>query len=123
MTEEQKIKCHTVIHSASTAAAAVGAGLAQFPVADNAVIVPIQVSMVVALGKIFNQHITDSVANGMILGSAGTFVGRAFSQIFSCWIPGIGNIINASTAAGITEAIGWGITDKFDKGEINNRTN
>lgn len=118
MTEDQRIKCHAIIHSASTAAGAVGAGLAQLSVADNIVIVPIQVGMVIALGNIFNKHLTDSVANGMVLGSAGTFVGRAISQVFFCWIPGIGNAINASTAAGITEVIGWSITDKFDKDEV-----
>jgi uncharacterized protein (DUF697 family) len=120
MNEEQRIRCHAVIHSASTAAAAVGAGLAQIPVADNAVIVPIQVTMVVALGNIFNQHVTDSVANGMILGSAASLVGRTISQFFVCWIPVVGNAINATTAAIITEAIGWSIADKFDKDGIIN---
>jgi uncharacterized protein (DUF697 family) len=119
MTEDQRIKCHAIIHSASTAAGAVGAGLAQLPVADNVVLVPIQVGMIIALGNIFNQHITDSIANGMVLSSAGSFVGRAISQIFVGWVPGIGNIVNASTAAGITEVIGWSITDKFDKVEAN----
>ena len=119
MTEDQRIKCHAVIHSASTAAAAVGAGLAQLPLSDNAIIVPIQVTMVIALGKIFNQHVIDSVAKGMILGSAGTFFGRAISQILVCWIPGVGNIVNASTAAGITEVVGWSVAEKFDKGEFN----
>lgn len=118
MTEDQRTKCHTIIHSASIAAAAVGAGLAQLPVADNTIIVPIQVTMTIALGKIFNQHITDSVANGLVLGSAGTFFGRSVSQILICWIPVVGNVINATTAAGITEAIGWAITDKFDRDEM-----
>lgn len=115
MTEEQRIKCHAIIHSASTIAGAVGVGLAQLPVSDNVVLVPIQMGMVVALGNIFNQHITDSIANAMVLSSASSFVGRAISQVFVGWIPGIGNLVNATTAAGITEAIGWSITDKFDR--------
>ena len=47
ITKEQREKCHAVIHSASVAAGGVGAAGAQIPVADNAVIVPIQVGMII----------------------------------------------------------------------------
>ena len=35
MTDSEKTKCHAIIHSAATAAGAVGAGLAQLPMSDN----------------------------------------------------------------------------------------
>lgn len=41
MTNEQRNKCHGIIHGASLAAAGAGAGLAQIPGSDSAVIVPI----------------------------------------------------------------------------------
>ena len=44
----------------------------------------------------------------------GATVGRTVSQILIGWIPGIGNAINATTAAGLTEAIGWKIANEFD---------
>lgn len=30
------------------------------------------------------------------------------------WIPILGNVINAATAAGVTEIIGWSVASEFD---------
>lgn len=118
MTSDQNDKCHGIIHTASVAAAGVGAGLAQLPLTDSAAILPIQIGMIVALGKVFDVELTDSAAKGLILGTAGGFVGRAASQILLGWIPVLGNAINATTAAALTEAMGWAIAKKFDSGAI-----
>jgi uncharacterized protein (DUF697 family) len=118
MTTDQKEKCHIIIHGAATAAAAVGGGLAQIPLSDSAVLIPLQIAMIISLGQVFDVHLTDAAAKGIALGTVGSFVGRAVSQILVGWIPGIGNVINASTAAGITEALGWATVEKFDHGEI-----
>lgn len=115
MTSEQKKKCHAIIHAASASAAGVGAGLAQIPFSDNAVIVPIQVAMVISLGEVFDLSITESAAMSALTTAAASTVGRGLSQILVGWIPGVGNAINASTAAGVTEAAGWVIAKEFDK--------
>jgi len=62
LTNEQEAKCHGIIHGASLLAAAAGSGLAQLPGSDNAVIVPIQVTMTVALGQIFGVSLAESAA-------------------------------------------------------------
>ena len=111
---EQKA-CHGIIHSASVSTAAVGAGLAQLPLADNAVITPIQITMIVSLGKVFDQEITKTAAKGILAGLIASFVGRGVSQAVWGWIPGIGNASNAITAAAITESIGWLGVDHFYK--------
>ena len=118
MTEDQRAGCHAIIHGASLAAATVGGGLAQVPIADSALLVPLQVTMIVGLGKVFNVDITESAAKGIALGMVGMYVGRAASQLLVGWIPGLGNVLNASTAAGLTEAMGWAVAKRFDKGEI-----
>ena len=118
MTESQKENCHLIIHGASTAAAGVGAGLAQLPLSDSIVLIPIQVSMVIALGKVFDVELTEAAAKGVIFTGVAATVGRAVSQVLVGWIPGIGNAINATTAASVTEALGWGIAARFDRGEI-----
>jgi hypothetical protein len=45
--------------------------------------------------------------------AAAATIGRAASQALIGWIPGIGNIINATTAAAITEAIGMNLRDRL----------
>ena len=118
MTPAQQTACHSIIHGAATSAAAAGLGLAQLPGSDNAVIVPIHIGMVVALGRVFNVRVTDSLAKGVLLGAAAAEGTRAVSQFLVGWIPGLGNAINASSAAGLTEAIGWSVARRFDRGEI-----
>ena len=69
MPEDQKQKCHTIIHGAAVAAGGAGSGLAQVPMADSAVITPIQIGMIIALGKVFDQKITKSAANAILSGT------------------------------------------------------
>ena len=113
MTTIQEILCHTIIHTSSTAAGAVGFGLAQLPLADNAVIVPIQVTMTIALGQVFGLEFTRRAAAAKAASAAGSLVGRAASQIGAGWIPLSGNVINAGTAATVTEALGWMLAEGF----------
>jgi len=111
MTNEQRGKCHAIIHSASASAAAVGAGLAQVPCSDNAVITPIQLTMTVALGRVFGIELTDSAARAS--SAAAATVGRMTSQVLVGWLPIAGNVINACTAASVTEALGWILAEDF----------
>ncbi|HSN65807.1 MAG TPA: hypothetical protein VLS94_04165 [Fusibacter sp.] len=69
--------------------------------------------MVVTLGAVFGINLTESAAKATLATATATFVGRGISQFLVGWIPGIGNILNASTAAGVTEAIGWAIAKDF----------
>lgn len=57
------------------------------------------------------------MCNGIIhsASAAAATVGRTTSQVFIGWIPGLGNIINAATAASITETIGWIMAKEFEK--------
>lgn len=125
MTKKNKIniskdlmtKCNAIIHSASVAAGGVGTGMAQMPLADNAVITSIQVSMIIALGKVFDQNVSKSAAKAILGGMAASLIGRGVSQVLVGWIPGVGNVVNTATAAGITEAIGWTVVDNFSKNQ------
>ena len=97
MTEEQIAKCNGVIHTAALAAG--GAGFIPIPVADAVPISAAQVAMVVGLGKIFGQAITDSAAKGLIGAAASTLVGRSLVKL----IPIVGWAASAAVAAGVTE--------------------
>ncbi len=114
MTKNQKIACNSIIHSASVSAAAVGAGLAQLPCSDSLVLVPIQTAMVIAISKVFGFELSDGVAKAAVASAAASAVGRGITQVGIGWIPIAGNILNATTAAAITEGIGWAIAAEYD---------
>lgn len=104
-TKNQKV--HGIVHAASTAAAAVGAGLAQLPGSDAPVLAGIQTTMIIAVALEHGAAITKAAAADLLLTFAATHVGRGISQWLVGWVPGWGNAINATTAAALTEAIGW----------------
>lgn len=100
-------KCKDIIHGCSIGCGGIGTGLAQIPASDNALIAPIQIGMIISLGKVFDLNITESAAKGIIKSIGATYTGRTITQYLIGWFPGIGNAINTATAAGITEAVGW----------------
>ena len=100
-------KIKTIIHSAATAAGAAGTGLAQIPGSDNAVITPIQIVMITAIAKVHGKDLDKAAAVTILASASAGIVGRTVSQFLVGWIPIAGNIINATTAFSVTEAVGW----------------
>lgn len=122
MPKELEKKCHIAIHSATAAAATAGA--IPIPLSDTIPISAAQIAMIVALGKVFDITLSQATAKSIVgIGvtqSAGRFI---FSNILKS-IPGAGTVVGgtvgASTAAALTEALGWVIADDFyrmSKGE------
>lgn len=119
MTEKQNRECHYYIHAASTAAAAVGAGFAQIPGSDSGPLAAIQTAMIISIGRVFGVNLTDSAAKAVLTTKLSSMVGklvaRTVTQWLVGWFPGAGNAVNATTAAAITEALGWAVAEDFDK--------
>ena len=113
MTTEQERKCHAIIHAHSVATGAVGFGVAQIPFAHHVVITPIQISMIVALGRVFNQKISNAMAMSVITNKLAEPLGVAAAATLWKYIPGVGNAINAGTAGVITEGLGWLMANEF----------
>lgn len=111
LTEEQKEACHKIIHSAAVASAAVGA--VAVPGADSAIVIPVQIGMAIELGKALEINLTVSEAKGIILGINATLFGKGVFQELVGWIPVIGKAVKASTAAAITEALGWEVVQEI----------
>lgn len=109
MTKDQIVKCNVAIHTATIAAGASGA--IPIPVADAVPMSAAQMTMVIALGAIFNQKISESTAKGLLGAAASTFAGREIIKL----IPIAGWIASAATAAAVTEVIGWTIAVDFAK--------
>ncbi len=98
---------HVVIHAATVAAAGVGAGLAPIPGSDAPVLVGIQTAMIMALAEELGAPMKKAAAAELVLTLGATMAGRHASAALLGWIPGFGSLINASTAASLTEAVGW----------------
>lgn len=113
MNDEQKEKCHYIIHSAAAAAAGIGA--IPIPGADILPISGVQVTMIIALARVFGISITENIAQEMaktfLVGQAGKALVASFSKL----IPIIGSGINATVAAGLTETLGWETAESFSK--------
>lgn len=110
MNNKQVIICNIAIHTASLVSGASGA--IPIPVADAVPITASQVTMVIFLGKVFNEKVTKTIAEGLFSAAASTIVGRSLVKL----IPIIGWEISAAVAACVTEAIGWTIAVHFAKG-------
>ena len=115
MSLTRREKVHGIIHGAAASAAGVGAGLAQLPMADHIPISAIQISMISAIALVHGRTVSEAGATSLLGTFTATMGGRAVSQFLVGWIPGVGNVINASTAAAITEAIGWAADAYFEK--------
>lgn len=115
MPKDLEKKCHIAIHSATTAAAAAGA--IPIPMSDAIPITATQIGMIIALGKTFNITLSQAAAKSIAGVGITQQAGRAIvANIFKA-IPGIGTVaggvIGATTAAALTEALGWIVADDF----------
>ncbi len=117
MPEELKKKCRTAIHSATAASAAAGA--IPIPMSDAIPITTAQIGMIVALGKAFGITLSESAAKSIVGVGLTQQAGRTVVSGLLKMIPGagtvIGGMIGASTAAALTEALGWVIVSDFYK--------
>ena len=100
-------KIHAIIHTTTVTAGGIGAGLAQIPGADMPVLTALQTAMIIAIGHEHGCEFSKASAKSLLLTFPGSYGGRALAQYLLGWLPGYGNVINASTAMAITETIGW----------------
>ncbi|MDR2749546.1 MAG: DUF697 domain-containing protein, partial [Clostridiales bacterium] len=113
MTKPQQIACHSIIHGAALVTAA--CAFIPVPVADSIPITTAQISMVIGLGKVFNNEITKSDAKVLLATVAAPLAGRAAAKVGLMLIPGVGWALNGAIAATITEILGWTVAMDFAK--------
>ena len=103
MPKDLESKCKIAIHTATTAAATAGA--LPIPIADTIPITAAQVTMIVALGKIFDMSISESAAKSIAAITLAQSTGRAaFSGILKA-IPGAGSVIGGMVGAATASAL------------------
>ena len=129
MSKELEKRCHIIIHSATTMAAAAGA--IPIPMSDAVPITATQIGMIISLGKVFGITVTQATASSIAGVMLTQKAGRAIVTNTLKAIPLAGTVIGggvgAVTAAVLTEALGWIVADEFfktangqDSGKISN---
>jgi uncharacterized protein (DUF697 family) len=113
LTGERKEKCEKIIRDAAAAAAARTFGLGQFPGSGNTLLTPIEVGMILSLGRVFGINLTQAAAMALVAEHFRNIRGKRMMQVLFGWVPFIGNALNAGTAAGLIEIFGWEIVMKF----------
>lgn len=112
---DREARCAAIIHGAAAAAAGAGA-LTVVPGADAVAIAPVQVAMVTALANEFDVPVTEAALRSTIYASLGTIVGKGGAGLLLRWVPIAGNVVRASVAASVTEALGWTVVKRLKEG-------
>ena len=117
MTEEQRSKCHKIIH---TAAAGAGAGnLIPVPGTGVAADILAMTMMAMSLAAVFGGGIAEEVAKGMAVTALKQTMLRqpvkVISKELSKLIPFLGQIIGPAVSAGMIEAAGWALANDMAK--------
>ncbi len=100
--EHKMAKAQVIIHAAATTAA--GIGVSSIPVADAALLSPVQMGMIATLASLYGC--AEQASKGPLVTMAAESVGMATASSLLKMMPGLGNFIQAGVAAGITEAVG-----------------
>jgi len=99
----------------SVAAAAVVAANF-FPASDALIIAPIQIAMIVHLGKLWEMDITASAASGIFTSLGASFAGRFTVQTIVSFFPLIKNLVGPPLAYGLTFLMGKAVNELFRMG-------
>jgi uncharacterized protein (DUF697 family) len=116
MTEDQKSKCHAIIHSHAVAAAAgnavpvPGLGIAADMVAMT--------SMTMSLCAVFGGNLTEEAAKGLAISTIkNTMLKQPIKTIakeLSKFIPGLGQVVAPSISVVMLEAAGWTMANDLE---------
>ncbi|MEO7622579.1 MAG: hypothetical protein ABIS30_05895 [Gallionella sp.] len=109
---------HEIIRSTSIACEEIDLGSAQTSESNTAAIVSTQTAMIIAIAAEYALEIDTAAAENLLLTFSATVQGRQVllsRQALAGWLPGINSDMNDSTAAALTEAIGWAANSHFEQ--------
>lgn len=117
--EETKRKTHATVHAASLTAAIIGCS--PIPFSDAFLLVPIQLTMMGRLHKIFGQKFSESIGESLTRELVITSLGKSAVGNLMKLIPAVGTVagaaVNAVVASTITQALGWVTVKMLNNGE------
>ena len=117
--EEKRKKCHKTVHAASLTAAIIG--FSPIPFSDAFLLVPVQLTMMARLHKIFGQSWSESLGKSLSRELIVVGLGRGAVGNILKLVPAVGTVagaaINATVASTITESLGWVTVKMLNDGE------
>lgn len=117
--DETRKKCHSTIHAASLTAAIIGCS--PIPFSDAFLLVPVQLTMMARLHKLFGQSWSKSLSSSISKELVVVGLGRSAVGNLMKLVPTVGTIagaaINGVVASTITEALGWTTVKMLNDGE------
>lgn len=102
--QSQDDRAKRIIRNYSLSAAA--AAVQPIPVVDSFVIAPIQIAMIIHLGKVYNVHIGKSVAGGIVESIGLSLAGNYIFLTLVSFIPGIKQVLGPAIAYSLTYTSG-----------------
>lgn len=114
-TKEERAK--KVIRNYSLSAATVA--IEPIPIVDSILLAPVQIAMVIHLGRIYGVKVTKSVAGGLVNTIGLSFLGNELFLILVGFFPGVKQILGPSIAFSLTWTSGLIINELFENGNLN----
>ena len=112
-------KSHRIIHAASLTAAIIGCS--PIPFSDAFLLVPVQLTMMARLHKLFGQPWSESLGKSLSKELVVVSLGRSAVGNLVKFVPAVGTVtgaaINATVASAITESLGWVFVKLLNDGE------
>lgn len=102
--QSQDNRANRIIRNYSFTAAT--AGFQPIPVIDSFVIAPIQIAMIIHLGKVYNVHIGKSVAGGIVESIGLSLAGNYIFLTLVSFFPGLKQVLGPSIAFSLTYTSG-----------------
>lgn len=117
--EDIRKKCHKIIHAATLTAAIIGCS--PIPFSDAFLLVPVQMTMMARLHKLFGQPWSEGLGKSVSKELVVVSVGRSTVGNIVKFVPAVGTVtgavINATVASAITESLGWVTVKMLNDGE------
>ena len=117
MTDEERGKCHWIIHTAAVATASTS--FAPVPGLGVAADMTAMATMAVSLAAVFGQELTTAMAGGLAYGmmkkticeQPKKYLKKELAKVIPFW----GQAISAGISVALTEAAGWQLAESFDR--------
>lgn len=117
MTDDERTKCHTIIHSHAVAAA--GGNAVPVPGLGVAVDIVTMTTMCMALSVVFGGNVPENVAKGMAIAAIkSTMLKQPIKMITkeaAKLIPFLGSVIAPAISVVILESAGWVLANELDE--------